>query len=172
MVNTLVLLVIFFEEFQNLFYFYYVLFGLADGIDGGEVYVFTEAGLAFEVFVHQFDDMVLHALKEQKGTVVTAELTAVHSFPGSDGLAYHKCGDAEVATRFAEVVGQLHYAADDVETEDFQFVVDVLAEVVEHLYYYILPVLGEFLEEEGVETVVGVHQASVVLALFPSKIDF
>lgn len=147
--------IILFEEFQNLFY--YIFFGLADGIDSGEVYVFTEAGLALEVFVHQFGDVVLHFLKEQKGTVVTAELTAVHSFPRSDGLAYHKFGDAEVATGFAEAVGQLHYTADDVETEDFQLVVDILAEVVEHLYYYILPVLGEFGKEEGVETVVGVH---------------
>ena len=161
--------IIFFEEFQNLFY--YVLFGLADGIDGGEVYVFLEVGLALEVFVHQLGDVMLHALKEQKGTVVTAELTAVHSFPRSDGLAYHKFGDAEVATGFAEAVGQLHYTADDVETEDFQLVVDIISEVVEHLYYYILPVLGEFGKEEGVETVVGVHQAGVVLALFFSEID-
>lgn len=147
--------IIFFEEFQNLFY--YIFFGTADGIDGGEVYVFAEAGLALEVFVHQLGDVMLHFLKEQKGTVVTAELTAVHSFPGSDGLAYHKFRNTEIATRFAEAVGQLHYTADDVETEDFQLVVDILAEVVEHLYYYILPVLSEFGKEEGVETVVGVH---------------
>lgn len=103
--------IIFFEEFQN--FFYYVLFGLADGIDGGEVYVFLKVGLTFEVFVHQLGDVMLHTLKEQKGAVVTAELTAVHSFPGSDGLAYHKFGDTEVATGFAEAVGQLHYTAAD-----------------------------------------------------------
>lgn len=162
--------IILFEEFQN--FFYYVLFGLADDIDGGEVYIFTEVGLALEVFVRQFSDVVLHFLKEQKGAVVTAELTAVHSFPRSDGLAYHKFGDAEVTTSGAEAVGQLHYTADDVETKDFLFVVDVLAEVVEHLYYYILLFLGEFGKEEGVETVVGVHQTGVVLALFFSEIDF